>query len=567
MIVPDETEAGRELDLDLVSTSWRSLADDEAFETMMQIWERKLDLAQKQSSVPLLDNALRKHLTAIGELLSGRRDIQIEDPLEVVLSETPAPAMVLSPNGLVADLNYGASAYFGVEQGALAGTQWLREDSLADYQAVRDAGLSKGNVDYAIVRTNNISDQSAFAEVYKLEGAVGQGCYTVVRSLELEWDASISPALSKAFGLTQAECEVCERLFALRDLALIAEARSVSLGTVRMQVKSILSKTEIHSKTELVRLLAQLCARAATKRAQINLSWTDPLGNECLFLRKDGRGLAYTWCGAEEGRPVLYLPDHTSCGFFPEKVCSILESNDIKLLMVSLPGFGSSDAAQKSNHFADCCAALEEWAEELSTPLCGAIGGRAAQFYLIRMAMLRPDLFPRLLCVGLPWNITPKRRAEMSAVDRTLLRLCLEAPFAYDIAIRIGYKSLRKHGPDGYWRMIFSSNEADLRTTQDLDALPLLRATVRHLYAQGHHALKRSQEVCANYSPSDWVRQLCVPHHWVVPEFTSDLSHEDLDEIRQLNPLTTLEVMSGTGQLMPFQEPEAFAKRILALAQ
>ncbi|MEL7198787.1 MAG: alpha/beta hydrolase [Pseudomonadota bacterium] len=562
----EKVDASRELDLDLISTSWRSLTDDDSFYAMMAVWERKLSLAQSSPSIPLLDGALQKHLGAIGQLLTDRRDIQIEDPLDIVLSETPAPAMVLSPNGLVADLNYGAAAYFGVEQGAMAGTQWLRVDSRADYQAVRDAGVGKGNADYAIVRTNNPADQLAFAEVFKLNGGDVRGSYTVVRSLELEWDDSISPALNKAFGLTHAECEVCELLFALRDLDLIAQKRTVALGTVRMQVKSILSKTEVHSKTELVRLLAQLCARAATKRAQKDLSWTDPLGNERIFQRSDGRRLAYTWCGAKDGKPILYLPDHTSPGFFPERVSTLLQQNGIKLWIVSLPGFGSSDPAERSAHFVDCCSALEEWCEALSTPLCGVLGGRAAQFYLIYMAMVRPDLFPGLLCVGLPWNITPKREAEMSMVDRTLLTLCQEAPFAYDIAIKIGYKSLRKHGPDGYWRMVFAANEADRRTTRDLDALPLLRATVRHLYAQGYEALKRAQEVCACHSPSDWVKQLRVPVHWIVPEMTSTLSADDLDEITQLNSLVSVEVIPDSGELMPFQNPETFAKRIIMLA-
>ena len=103
-------EESRELDLDIISMSWRTMSDQDAYEQMLKACERKLALAHKRPSVPILDTVLRKQLAPIDQLLNDRRDLQIEDPLELVLSETPAPAMVLSPKGLVAAHNHGAAA-------------------------------------------------------------------------------------------------------------------------------------------------------------------------------------------------------------------------------------------------------------------------------------------------------------------------------------------------------------------------------------------------------------------------------------------------------------------------
>jgi len=555
-------ENSREIDLDIVSTSWRSMTDQDAFEQLLEAWERKLAFAKRQPRIPLLDNVLRNQLGPIDQLLNERRDLQIGDPLELVLSETPAPAMVLSPQGLVAAHNYGAASYFGVEQGLHAGTTWLREDSLADYTAVHGAGIGKSNIDYAIVRINREHDQAVFAEVYRLDIEGTDGTYTVVRSLELDWDPSISLALMKAFGMTQAESEICELLYVHRDLSTIAERRSVALGTVRMQVKSILNKAEIRSKTELVRFFAQLCARAASKRAKTKLTWADPLGHEKFFKRRDGRKLAYTWLGAEDGRPILYMPDHTSCSLFPELVRSRLAECGVKLIIISLPGYGNSDPSPDKDQLRDSCDAIVEWSEAMQMGPLPAIAGRGAQFILIHLAKLRPDLCQFIMCVGLPWNITSKRTAGMGAADITLLKLSHDAPFAYDVACRIGYRLIKKHGPDFYWKNIFSGNEADLETSKNVEALPLLRATVQHLFAQGYQAFKRSQEICARYSISERVKDLQTPVHWVVPELTVDLEEDDLDEI----PLSTLEIVPDTGELLPFQQPELFAERLIALA-
>ncbi len=522
--------------------------------------------AKQNPRTQLVDSALRNQLVSISQLLNDRRELQIEDPLELVLSETPAPAMVLSPQGLVAAHNFGAAGYFGVEQGLRAGKEWLREDSLADFSSVHEAGTESRNIDYAIVRINSHHDDAVFAEVYKLDIEGADGAYTVVRSLELDWDPSIPDALMKAFGMTRAESEICELLFVHRDLSIIAKIRSVALGTVRMQVKSILNKVEVHSKTDLVRLLAQLCASAASKRVKTDLKWADPLGKEKIFTRGDGRKLAYTWLGAENGRPILFVPDHTSCNLFPEQVRSRLAESGVKLMIISLPGYGNSDPSPEKDQLADSCEAIQEWCEEMGIGPLPAIAGRGAQFHLIRLAIERPDLCPFLMCLGLPWNITPRRTAGMGSADLTLLKLSVDAPFAYDVACRIGYRLIKKYGPDYYWKAIFSGNNADLETARNVEVLPILRAPARHLFAQGYEAFKRSQEICAGHMISDWVKDLRTPLHWIVPELAVNLEEDDLNEIRALNPLSTLEVVPDTGELLPFQKPELFAERLAALA-
>ncbi len=67
--------------------------------------------------------------------------------------------------------------------------------------------------------------------------------------------------------------------------------------------------------------------------------------------------------------------------------------------------------------------------------------------------------------------------------------------------------------------------------------------------------------------PKEWVKDLEVPLHWLVPELTVELDDDDLEEVQMLNPLSTLEVVNGSGELLPFQQPYFFASQVTALAK
>ena len=64
--------------------------------------------------------------------------------------------------------------------------------------------------------------------------------------------------LQQVFGMTPSESRVAARLICGDSPQEIAEAFGVGIGTVRTQVKSILSRTQMHRQAELVRLLTRL---------------------------------------------------------------------------------------------------------------------------------------------------------------------------------------------------------------------------------------------------------------------------------------------------------------------
>jgi DNA-binding CsgD family transcriptional regulator len=107
---------------------------------------------------------------------------------------------------------------------------------------------------------------------------------TVVESREGGWFASASPVeqrpglallrvssmhqaasgagerLHRLFGLTEAEAQITVQLATGASLESIAEARGVSVDTVRAQVRSVFKKTGIHRQGELICAVGRMAA-------------------------------------------------------------------------------------------------------------------------------------------------------------------------------------------------------------------------------------------------------------------------------------------------------------------
>ncbi len=561
-------DTGRDIDLEIVSSSWRSISEADAFNDMLAAWDLKLEASRSEARIPLIDGVLKRQLSSIEDLLAYRTNVQIEDPIEAALAETPAPAMVLSPGGLVVALNEGASEHFGVKQGISAGTHWLFGESLEDFRTIRRNEAGGGNVDYAIVRTIRTNGEDALAEIYQLDAERGESTrpYTVVRSLELEWLPDVRRALSKAFGLTRAEIEVCRLLFANRELEAVARLRSTTIETVRSQVKRILNKTDVHSKVALMRLLAMLCARAGFRKKQADLTWSDPFGREELFVRRDGRKLAYSWIGAENGRPILFLAAQTTFYFLPQVTCDRLAKAGLKLICPSMPGYGRSDPPVATDQLADGTDALEELCEALGFGPIPAFASRGEQYYLILLAQLRPDLVSRLLCIGLPWRVSPSRERSLPLAYRTVLKLAQDAPVAFDVIFNLGFRMIKKWGPDFFITHGYGDTQIDRETIADPEIQPLLRSSVRHVVAQGPSAYKSEQEFAAKTQITERVRQLGVPLHWLIPAGVGQVSERDIDHVHRLNELLSAEIVLDAGELLAFQQPDLFVERLIEIA-
>ncbi len=76
----------------------------------------------------------------------------------------------------------------------------------------------------------------------------------------------LEAVLRQAFGLTRSEARIAVGLARGLDLQDIADARGISVGTARVQLRNLFAKTGTHRQAELVALLARIAVAPRTGR-------------------------------------------------------------------------------------------------------------------------------------------------------------------------------------------------------------------------------------------------------------------------------------------------------------
>jgi len=562
-ISPELNALDREIDLDIVSASWRSLTDSESYEDLLAAWDRKLKKDATPGPGKLVDQVLARQLGAIQQLLADDVDLRADDPLEAAIKATPAPSMVISPQGVAVLLGPGANEFYDVSQGGPVGREWLRPDSVSSFETILHSG---GNASYAIVRVVNTQGEESLAEVFPLPNEQHDARYIIVRSLELDWYPEVSDNLSQAFGLTEAETNICRLLFQLREPNAIAKARGVEQQTIRTQLKSIFAKTEVRSKVELIRMLGLICARAAPKQESRSLSYGDPTGNERIIHRKDGRALAYTWTGVEDGEPILYVHGGVPYFMLHSPVREALIEHRLKLITLSLPGHGNSEPSDDIALLDDGAQAVIELCDHLGLQQICGLASYAGQICLSRSQSLRPDLFRAHLVIGVNWNLNAERLHRLPLNQRTLANLARIAPKLFELIIGIGFRRMMQEGPDFFLRRSFSSLEADRGSISDPELQGPLRLGCQHLANQGPKGFVQMQRMVGTSRVQDWMAELDIPIHFLIPIDVEHPAQEDIDDVRALGSRVTAEIVTNAGELLPYQVPELFIEQLLDLA-
>ncbi|RDC58935.1 hypothetical protein HME9302_00111 [Alteripontixanthobacter maritimus] len=169
----------------------------------------------------------------------------------------------------------------------------------------------------------------------------------ILRSCVTEWNEFGSDLLVEAFGLTQAEVEILKSLCGGMNTADIAEERGRSPETVRRQIKAIMAKSDIHSQSDLMRLVTgilNLCGHR-TRQLPAGASAAFAPNDGYLFDQSDvggGRQVEYIRYGDLKGVPVLLFQPN-SLPIMPHSFVAAAKRSGLQIVAPFKPGaLGSS---------------------------------------------------------------------------------------------------------------------------------------------------------------------------------------------------------------------------------
>ncbi len=568
-------DAPDDIDLQIVADSFRVVSDISAWDSLILSWERKIDQAGFGTKLESGEQRLKQHYSAIDKLLGKVGLPTAEDPIDHAVGSVTEPAMVLSEKFRVVAINPAGREAFRIEQGQVVHLDWLNDAYRNSFREFLSGPLSSRHRQYRIVRTLSADNREGYAEVFPVAVPGIEGDFTAVRELTMQWTDAIKKVLVQAFELTEAETEIARLLYLHADMAKVAQLRGVTVRTARLQLSHIFSKTETASQVELVRLLVLLGTRLSTELQNERLRWTDPLGREQIITRPDGRRLAYSWMGAKDGVPALFVHGIVNGYLYPDEFAATLKEHGVKLYVLTRPGTGNSDADRSIDTCTDHAETIAYFCKALNLKGIAAAGIHAGVVPLTKVAASNENPFSSIVAMGRFLTYSEKRSSKIAKIPRTLLWLTLNAPWAADIVGRHAWRALVQHGVDWYIERAYRDMPFDYKTTKHPEISPLLRNACAFTFLQGHEIFF-DELVLRRTDIRDFLPKLRIPFRWMLGTVdVYGLSNtaggfydaEDQEEITSLNPIIVLERIPDCGELMPYQRPALVAQRIVEAAQ
>lgn len=555
-----------ETDLDIIANTFRAVIDQHAFEAMIASWSSKLDKSGDDAAAARgLSGPLMRQL-ALARQAMDHLDIPADnDPLNRAVQEVGGAAVVLAPDGRIAATNELGEAAFGGRQGVFLDRGVIDPRSAQDFDALCRAANARGNRSQAILRILPAGGRTpAFlAEAYLLEAPGQDKSFVVIRSIEIDWSAEASARLATAFGLSEAETEVARLFYETRSIERVAAARGVTVLTVRGQIKTVMAKTEAGSQADLIRLLAMVASRALIGRHGVTAAWRDPLGREQQVRLEDGRIVAWTWMGAEDGRPAVLSRGFPMGYLLPAEAEARLRAAGVKLYALSRPGYGNSTLDPALDVLADNLAALRAFlAARDEGPVVG-VGTSNGIVPLLADAAARPERYRALIAIGYTGVFDRSGVQRLPLIQRTMMRMVAVAPWLVEMMAKSGHRMMQQHGVDWYLERAYRTRPRDMATYGDPNMAPLLRNACAHLLTQGHTAFTRDLMLARAPVDADLDR-LAVPLLWLAPTEDGVFDAARYARIARRNPRVTMEPLEAAAELALYQRTDRIIEAIIA---
>ena len=467
------TLADRDHKAEIVDRLYDVALDPIRLEDLLEVWEGSvapMRVGPVERAVPLEDPEIEAHLRRATVFLD-RYDATTVDGRRSVLEDIPRSAAFLADGGArIAECNRAAGVAFGITAGgAFADLPFDEEDRGLLAGVIRKVAAGRAE---KVVTLRMRSVLTGSPVIVRVSGVASEAAQplALVLSTELVWPEGFEATVQEAFGLTGAEVEIVRGITLGLPVRDIAEARGRSLDTVRTQLRSILSKTETHSQSELVRVVLGLMDVAfiptdATVAAVPVGGTLPPLAEQSLTLA-DGRILTWIEFGHPKGQPVLYM--HLDYGFTRWTAAAERHAT-LRKLRVIVPvraGYGRSTLhAKGADHLEGVTQDYAAVLDHLGVRGAVALPLGADLRFAMNLANLRPDLVVGIVGCACQLPLRSAQQYErMDKWQRFILANARYAPRVLPFLVQAGFSLARRLGKEGFLRQVNGGSPADIAT-------------------------------------------------------------------------------------------------------
>lgn len=565
---------------EIVDQLYSIALDPQSLDSFIDLWTKAgLDAGAARKTVrdiDAFDHAYSTHLQRADTFLArGAAATDAQDLTAFLAPFDTLAAFIVDKDLQVVVCNEGAQESFGVTDGTRFKASRLPQDALDVLsEALLTMFRSSQNPDH-LLKLDYLGDRGpALFQFRKLSGAGGVAPeHVLVVTTRYYWQAALGQTLEEVFGLTAAERGVVRAMVEGLDAKAISAERGTSEGTVRGQIKTILTKMSARSQSEVIRLVMSLrdvtqpSAPVSAKRESVGLALTSSwLQTEVwkpfqTLTLPDGRRLDYHDMGPATGAPVLYSHMGYCMARWHEPMLRLAFAHGLRVICPIRAGYGFSDNLDpKADVLKTTRDDTKALLEHLKIDRAPYLTQGNDLIFAADFAGHFPEAVSEIIGIcARPCLPGDRHYSGMAKWHRFFLSTAQHAPHLLKFTAKAAVSMAKRIGVVEMFKQMHRSSPADMAVLQDEELLNVLEANAE-LIAGKETNVARAYAMEILKTEADW-SELLLNCEGVKTWFVNGAQDPSMDvatiaEYREAYPWIEIEVIPEAGQLLLYQHFE-----------
>jgi pimeloyl-ACP methyl ester carboxylesterase/DNA-binding CsgD family transcriptional regulator len=500
-------------------------------------------------------------------LIAFEKTATRDDRLYALVNDEGSATVALGESGQILALNPAAAALFSASTGD--GLSALKIDQTSFMAFKRRLATCAGPT---LIKAFLESSRRQYVPVLLTGSYYPRFRAFVLAELRGTWPPSIDLAMEELFGLSRSEREILASLARGLDSDGIARERGRSVGTVRQQVKAILSKLGTSSQLAAA-TLAATAAGVAAELADGNSAGMLPITTyEAPLLvysfERDGRRVGFRRFGHSSGAPVLFLHGPSfGAGEYPEDR-RLAERLGLCVYALERPGYGRTDPAPDSEDPLVCeyLDAMALFRLRKPGPV-HILAHEAALIPALELARKEPGLVRGILGVSsAPPFLQLEQLAEIPANHGVYFHAARHAPWIAQLLVKILTVRMRRLGPQAWTEVIFKGQSFETAVMSRPALAPGIIGTYSFYLNQQGAGFEHELRIMLD----DWSTSLAevqVPLVLVHGARNNTTPPAHLDIFRKIRPDISIELVADAGLSLAVSHPRLVYERLSGLVR
>lgn len=555
---------------EIIDKLYEVAVDPERYESLLDSWEEKIGAVRglDKTALAFHDPEIEAHFERADIFLDRLQDAEFKnDPAAVLAQFENVAACLVDQRMIVEAVNATARSVFELSEGCRLSELPLDEYDFGELSTAISQTIREPNTATRLFRFRCTTRERII--VFQIRPCRMAGSdFAVVATSEVGWPSELNNTLQAAFQLSETEVEVVRALVECQSLRTIAERRGRSVETVRSQVRSIMSKTETHSQSELVRITLSLMDVVGQTQT-VSESLANPtLGSAArldpvpfqTITRPDGRRLDYVVLGDPKGKPVLFMPGDYGLIRWPASGEAEARERGVQVIVPVRAGYGHSSEMRYKDKVRDVsCADIAAILKDRGVKRCPIISICNDSYFAFIFAARYPEMCSALLAYGGALPYTKAEQFErMDKWHRFILANARYAPHLLPFMVKAGFFLARRIGKRGFIHAVYGDCKADVETFEQPEVYEAMVSGSEIALSDTFSAHRAfSKEVIAQ-ARDDWtkeveaVRETGVPVHFVNGGQDPMVPLATFEEYKVAHPWIDFTLHEDAGQLIFF---------------